>query len=214
MARQLGVDADAVPDELRSHARVSEPLLEARLAVDRARRGLFQRARPLSIHVLLAIVDASGPRLARLCSWSATARRGEVALTLLAQEGEERVRYTRPAHFLVVALATEGAAPENDERHRVALAAVAQLRIAVPPSAGEAKTIDALGRGGLAALEAPAAVRLFTGAEPLVDEAALTFVAAAVQSVPAVHRVKTTLALPLASADARLRATLLIDARL
>lgn len=209
LARQLGVDPDEVPEELRSHARVSEPSLKCALTVTRARRGFLRRARPLALHVALFVVDAAGARLARLQSLRglATSVPGPVELTPALERGEDKVRYTRPGHFLLVALVVEGAEEAENVAHATALADVARLR--VDPGDGP----RAPGKLPAAHLETPSAARLFVDDTALPAGAAFTFVASAVRSVPAVHRVHETVELSLASADSAFAATLAVDLR-
>lgn len=209
LARQLGVDPDEVPEELRSHARVSEPEMKARLTVRRAKRGLFRRARRLALHVALFVVDAAGPRLARFLSLRGATKSvpGDVALTIAEDRGEEKVRYTRPGHFLILALVVEGGDDDEDIAHASALADVARLRVDV----GDGP--QPLGRLGAARLERPAGARLFIDDKPVPEGADLTFHAAAARSVAAAHRVHETIELPLASVDGALEATLALDLR-
>lgn len=209
LARQLGVDPDEVPEELRSHARVSEPSLTSALTVTRARRGLLRRARPLALHVALYVVDASGARLARLQSLRGLAKSvpGTVDLSSAIERGEDKVRYTRPGHFLVVALVVEGAQEAENVAHAAALADVARLRVDPGDGARAPAKLPA------ARLETPSAARLFVDDTPLPAGAELTFVAGAVRTVPAVHRVHETVELPLASADGTFAATLTLDLR-
>src|SRR4051794_39781284 len=105
LARQVGGRAEDVPAELREHARVCTPTLRPTLAVQRQGLGLLRRKGPLSLHLALYLVDRAGVRLVR---------RQTLTGPPAAEEGdEERVRYTRPAHFLLVALLTEGATAEQ-----------------------------------------------------------------------------------------------------
>lgn len=200
LARQLGVDKDDVPAELQAHARVTEPEVKLALDVDAAKRGLLTRAHPLHVFAALYVVDAQGARFVRVVSMRAEPVRAAtraVPLHALLERGEDKLRYTRPGRFVVVALAIE--APEDPAApHAVvdALTDVAAMRAVIDASARveEPRSIDV-----------PDAVRTY-GAKA-------TFTAASFVSIAAAHRVQDTARMPLV-VDDKLKATLAVSLRL
>jgi hypothetical protein len=210
LARHLGVDASEVPDDLRAHARVTEPSLSLALHGDRVKRGLLTRAGPLAVHAALYVVDGGGPRLARLVSARGKLGEGAVALADVTQQGDERVRYTRPGSFVLVALLTEGADAAAQAAHVAALSDARALRVVVD-GAARALSDEAVKRAAAPVCIA-AVVAGASGASASPAGAALTFAASALVCVPAAHRVHETVRLPLVDGD-RLRATLVVDLR-
>jgi len=210
LARQLGVSGKEVPSALIENERVTEPrLLLSTLSVGVVKRGFLQKPQKTSLAVALYVVDRSGARKVRtVCGHATVAKVGSVAVegvVSVVRDGDEVVRYRRPGHFVVVAVAAEGAAVNVDAFDSDAFALVvgggtvaigsAEVgKLTVPASAGVAAGVAA---GGAA---------VFTG------EA--VWRAAAVVAVAVVDRVKTTLQLPLHSDDGRFVATLSVDVRL
>jgi hypothetical protein len=176
--------------------------------VQQAKRGLLARAAPLAVHAAVFVVDASGARLMRAVSSKGVASKvpGAVALDVVVERGEEKLRYTRPAHFVFVVFVTEGASDDASAMARAAIADVARLRVVV-----DGKALD-VGAPALARIDSPRAADLRDG-DARLDEGA-RFSAAAVLARAAVHRVQETLALPLASADGKLAATAHLRVRL
>ena len=212
LARQMGVHVDEVDESLRAHARVTEPTFDARLHVQEAKRGWFKKAEPLALHVALHIVDGSGARLARAQSFRGMADTvpGDVVLTAGDVRGPDKLRYTRPGHFLVLALVTEGAALDAQERHAAALCDPAVQVIAGGETCGLASRILAAAR-----FEQPHLARFMQKEHVVVDRAIETtvrFVGGALLALPAVHRVQETVSLSLVDVD--FRATLSLALRL
>ena len=117
-ARQLGVAGKDVPSSLLEHERVCEPkLVVDALDVAVRKRGFFESKVPLVVVVGLFVVDRTaaktGARLVRQvrCDVGVVSAGVSVDVSKKADVvGDERVRYHRPGHFVVVALAAEAAA--------------------------------------------------------------------------------------------------------
>lgn len=211
LARQLGVSKDAVPEELRAHARVTQPELRATLDVAEAKRGLLTRKRPFVAHVALYVVDAAGARLAKSARFDGMIERvpGEHALHEVVADGaRELVRYTRPGHFVALVLGLEGGEPALHDAIAKGLADADGLTIAL-----EASVVH-VGDRAMGKVEEPRAVELAHAGRSLLPADGITFGAAAAMSIAAAHRVHVTPRLPLHSQDGRLHATLLLDCRL
>jgi hypothetical protein len=205
LARQLGVHGKDVPTKLLDNERVTEPELKVTgLQVHEVKRGFFEKAPPATLHVALFVVDGAGVRCCRRVAFETTLAKG--AATLAAQalddDFDDVVRYRRPGRFVFVAALVEGGTHEA----RAALGAhlvdddVGLLVDGAPAGLDD----DAVAR-----LTRPRTVGLgiFAGAGFARE-------AAAVVSVDVVDRVRTTLPLPLDSADGRLRAAVAVDVRL
>lgn len=217
LARQLGVkvsDLDKGSDELRAQERVCSPTLKASLDVQRAGLGLLRRPGPLALHLALYLVDKSGARLVRQQVLTGSAKKvpGPASLGPVDTGFEdERVRYARPAHFLLLAMATEGASDAEVNAHAVAFAFAASKRLTLElasESATEARPLD--DRTFAARFEEPRSVRLLLDGAPLFSPASV----AAVVSLPGVHRTREQLELELASPNTRLHGTVSVDLRL
>jgi hypothetical protein len=212
LARQMGVHVDEVDDTLRAHARVTEPTLDATLTVHEAKRGWFKKAEPLALHVVLHIVDGSGSRVARAESFRGVAERvpGDVVLTAGEVRGPDKLRYTRPGHFVVTALLTEGALDDAASRHAAALV---DPRVQIV-AGGETCALTSRVLAG-ARFEQPQLARFLLDGRVVVDkvlETTVRFVAGSTLTIPAVHRVQETVALTLI--DEGFRATLALALRL
>lgn len=213
LARQLGVPADDVPEELRSHARVCEPEVALTVEVVTARRGLLARALPLDVHAALFVVDAAGIRHVRSQHLRGRGGPGDVVLApVSAARGEVKVRYHRPGHFFLVVLVTEGASDAEARDHAGSLTDPTRLLLELPS-----------GRGTLREVTSPALERPTRAELALADAGvgrrfpegiALRFSAAAALRVPAAHRVQETLELPLLSRDGRFEARARVALRL
>lgn len=115
LARQLGVAGKDVPTSLLEHERVCEPkLVVDGLDVAVRKRGFFESKVPLVVVVGLFVVDRTaaktGARLVRQvrCDVGVVSAGVSVDVSKKADVvGDERVRYHRPGHFVVVALAAE-----------------------------------------------------------------------------------------------------------
>ena len=216
LARQLGVAPTLVPDALRAHARVTEPTLEVAFHVENAARGLFGRAGPLALHAVVYVVDGGGARVAQRvrCEGLARAAPCDVALTVVDAGGGERLRYTRPARFVVVVLATEGIDGVAAAAHGAALEDLPALAFDILDGSSSATSATTtLARASGAYFESPHAVRITHAGAPIV-RADARFVAATIVCIPAAHRVHESRALPLESSDAKLRAHATLQLRL
>lgn len=209
LARQLGVPKDEVPDALRAHARVSEPEIKVRFAVERVKRGLLTRPKPMVVDLALYVGDASGVRVARAQSFQALVPRApaDVSFERTLRGPDEAVRYTRPGRFTLVALVSEGADDASLAHSRAALLDVRVVHLVV------AGTPSSLMDPVVARLESPTALEVRFGAEPALHTARALFVAMAAVTVPAAHRVHETVRLPIRTADERLVGTLVVDLR-
>jgi hypothetical protein len=211
LARQLG-DAtnDVDADDLRARPRVCEPRLKASLSIARADRGLFSALRgkegPLHLSLVLFVVDAAGARLARAqrLRGPVGASKGDVALTVSADDGPEKVRYSRPGSFVLLALLTEG---DADATGSAAALESGAVRVVVEDVA------RAVSDTALVRLPAPRGAHFVVGDTVLASGATVRFSAGAVAAVPAAHRVSDDFALPLNSADGKLQATLTVSLR-
>ena len=220
LARQLDVDADDVPDDLLAHGRVSEPELEPALTKLDVKRGLFKKAKDLHVDVALYVVDGSGTRLARHGRFHAPPHKdsdtGPIVLTLLAlpapptsstssstsstsalPAAEGKVRYTRPGHFVVVAVVSEGSVDGG---------AATSALLAEP--AGVRVDLD----GAERAIAELRHVHVARGARVVGAGDGASFVAGGVVALAAVHRVQTVIDVPL-SGD-RIAATMSLKLRL
>ena len=204
LARQLGITSSDVDDDLRSHARVCEPSWKVELVVDDIRRGLLQRARPLALHLALFVIDHGGPRLALAQSFAGPpTKKGTVSLTPGSSVGPHKVRSHRPGSFVVVALLPEGAGDDESALHgRLCADPGLQLRRLGDGAAPLALSAPAL---RTATFEEPHAVDILHGNDVVGGAGRARFCAAVVCTVPAAHRVSTTMKLPLL--DKRGRAT-------
>lgn len=211
---QAGVDDSALAEQLRAQPRVCEPEFDVRLSVERARRGLFRFAKPLAVHVALFVVDSGGPRRVRFRALRGEARQvpGDVRLDVVHEQGEQRIRYARPGHFIAVILVLEGGPPlAADDAVGPTLAALADpARVRIDLGSG------GVGVGELApaSLEAGRHATILLDAEDPVARADVTMGAASVVAIPAVHKVRTEVALPIASVNDRLRATAMLSIKL
>ncbi len=207
LARQLGgvVDAD-LADTLRSHARVTQPALDAALTLHAVKRGLLSRAQPLALQVSTFVVDASGARLAVARRWQAAATRslGNIALVKTHDAGDDTLRYTRPAHFIIVVLLTEGA--DNDDAARCWTTLCDPQACVVDGSV----TIDT---AALRTITSARATTLHARGDVAALGNAAAFCASALFSVSGVGRVDDTVAVPLLSADGKLNATVALRVR-
>lgn len=216
LARQLGVKArelDAIGDTLRAQERVCSPTMKASLTVTKAGLGLLRRRGTLTLHLALYLVDKSGVRLVRQQLLTGTAAKfpGPALLTFgAAAEHEERIRYSRPAHFLLVVILTEGGSEAEARAHSDALKEITRLSLEL--SFDNAVRRLTLGDKAFAAerLEAPHAARVSLDDTPI----AAPSLAASVLSLPGVHRSKEQVEIELRSPDERLCATASIDLRL
>jgi hypothetical protein len=204
LARQLGVGVDDVPDAVRDHARVSEPELQVALASVTAKRGLFSRAQPLSLHVVVYVVDNSGVRVAHRTQLRAQS--AGVPLTLVESGGPARLRYARPARFVVVTAIAEGASEAENATVSRALEAA---DVSLARAEGGAFALD---DAAFARSEAAVAVAVVHAGAPLFGEA--RFRAAMAVALPAVHRVHEERTFALASFDGAFRADVVVSLRL
>ncbi len=212
LARQLGVPVDEVPDTLREHARVSAPTLRPTLHVVQDGRGLLRRAGPVAVHLALYLVDSSGARSVRRQTLAGAPPKkipGDAVLSLVTGSDEAtRVTYARPAHFLLVALVTEGATDEERLAHGDAVADASGLRIRVgSDSYAPGATAFAADR-----FERPHVVELHRGAGQSPIAGAVR-AAAAILSLPGVHRAKERVDLDARSPDGKLVVRLSVDVR-
>jgi hypothetical protein len=117
LARQLGVAGKDVPSSLLEHERVCEPkLVVDALDVAVRKRGFFEAKVPLVVVVGLFVVDRTaaktGARLVRQARVDVGVVSAGVSVDVAKKAdvvGDERVRYHRPGHFVVVAVAAEAA---------------------------------------------------------------------------------------------------------
>ena len=208
LAQQLGVQAAAVPEELRAHPRVCSPTLDVTLVVTRSARGLLKPTGPFVLHLLLVVIDSAGVRVARqLCLDAAIARLpGQAALTPRGSTDHTRVRYTRPGWFRLLGVFTAGATAVQGDAIRAALAVPEAVRV-------DAGGVHARLLGdGVAASSVPLSVQLPAVADAVTEGGVLN--AAVLATFAAAHRVDETLALPLADARGKLQATLTVRVRL
>jgi hypothetical protein len=211
LARQLGVAKEAVPEELRAHARVTQPELRATLDVAEAKRGLFTKKRPFVAHVALYVVDAAGARLARSARFDGMIERvpGEHTLHEVVADGaRELVRYTRPGHFVALVVGLEGGEPALHDAIAKGLTDPEGLTIALQAS------VVHVGDRAMGKVEEPCGVELAHAGRPLLPSEGVTYGASAALSIAAAHRVHVTPRIPLHSHDGRLHASLLLDCRL
>lgn len=210
LARQLGVSGKDVPAALLDHERVTEPTMAPVLSVDVVKRSFFSKSEPGALHLALFVVDQAGARCCRRASFACVLARGAVPLLIDDAEGDEGdehnekvVRYRRPGHFVLLAVLCEGGSAQarrgagHDLRHLENKSGLVHVDGA--PLTLASTTMARLG--------VPTALTF-------ASEQAFVFSAAAAVSVPAVGRVKTTLSLPLHSADHRLKASADVDVRL
>lgn len=184
LARQLGVSGKEVPTNLIENERVTEPrLLFSTLTATVAKRGFFEKPKPLMLAAALFCVDVRGARVVRRVSGVVVVdKAGSYVVADVKGEGDDVVRYRRPGHFVVVVVA--GGSIEDD---------------------------CVVVKGGVGVGVGSVEVGRVKAAESVVVAGAF---AAAVVSVDVVDRVKTTLSLPLVSADGRFVASLALDVRL
>jgi hypothetical protein len=114
LARQLGVSGKDVPTNLIENERVTEPRLQlSTLTATVAKRGFFEKPKPLSLAVALFCVDARGARVVRRVSGVVVVdQAGSYEVKDVKGEGDDVVRYRRPGHFVVVVVA--GGSIEDD----------------------------------------------------------------------------------------------------
>lgn len=198
LARQLGVSGKEVPAALIENERVTEPrLLLSTLTTTAVKRGFLQKAQQTSLATALYVVDRNGARLVRTVSGHATiAKAGVVVVEGAVIDGDDVVRYRRPGHFVVVAIAAEGVAVDGDAFDDDFTVVVDGADVGI-------------GDAAVAKLTAPQSISVKRGVagEPV-------WRAAAVVAIAVVDRVKTTLQLPLRSDDGRYNGTLAVDVRL
>jgi hypothetical protein len=155
---------------------------------------------------MLLVVDASGPHVLRSLHLSAPPiRRGAVAFTLVSDSGRDKVRHTRPAHFLLLARLVEGAADIDISAMNTALADVAHVKVQL--DGAPIGLTDRLLQG----VVAPAGVRFWHADQVLLTSG--RFDAGCVLCRPAVHRLQETVEAPLTSRDGRLLCTMRLSVR-
>jgi hypothetical protein len=163
------------------------------------------------VHVALYVVDAAGIRVVRQARFDGLIERTptEIALAeVVAPGARDLVRYTRPGHFIALAIALEGGTPPEHAALTAHLADPAALHVALE------STVVPLADRSVGRVEQPRSVDVTHEGKPVAPTEAVAYAAAGLVSVAAVHRVHTTVRLPLHSADGRLQATLLLDLRL
>lgn len=203
LARQLGVSGKEVPSALIENERVTEPrLLLSTVSASVVKRGFLQKAQKTSLAVALYVVDRSGARLVRtVCGHATVAKVGSVVVedvVSVVRDGDDVVRYRRPGHFVIVAVAAEGAGINLDafdgDDDFAFTAAGARVDVG-SAEAGKLTTPVSVGVTGVVTGEA-------------------VWQAAAVVAIAVVDRVKTTLQIPLRSDDGRFVGALAVDVRL
>jgi hypothetical protein len=201
LARQLGVAKDDVSHTLLEKGRSADiELKNGRIDVESEPRALLSlatsRTRP---HVVAAVYLVSPAGLAHVVtrSFSGAAIGAATSVPLAIDEpGPVRVRYERPAHFVVVALAFAS------DKLVDATALVDPARIALlVPAGAPTRDVKRLDDAGLAKLTVAQSARVFVdGKAPGGD-----LVGAAVLAVGGVHRFKDEIALPFAAPDGKRR---------
>lgn len=209
LAQQLGVKGTDVPEQLLENERVTQPELKAWLDVDVAKRGLFKAPGVLEVHLVLFVVDKVGVRVARQLSLRGAANKaaGAAALSATNTPSDHVVRYRRPGHFVLVAVATESVSSATGGVHPQALV---DLRLQIAAGA----TSYALKDPSLAKLSTPTSVQLSVAGADVVAAADVVFAGAAVVGIAAAHRVNETVVLPIKSDDGRFEARLSVTLRL
>lgn len=205
LARQLGVHGKDVPVNLLDNERVTEPELKvASLVVHEAKRGFFEKTLPATLHAALFVVDAGGVRCCRRAAWSTTLHKGTATLLPVALDDDcdDVVRYRRPGRFVVLAALVEGGSDE-------ARGAVGERCAAEDVAVVVDGSTFALDDDVIARTTTPRPVDL-----AFVAGAGFLQAASALVAIDVVDRVRTTLALPLSTADGKRRTTLTLDVRL
>lgn len=205
LARQLGVAAHDVPEQLLHNERVTEPEVAAACVVEQwptpgffARFGFgTPRLHTLRAHAALWCVSSNGARLVRSGRWRGVlTTAGNVSLVDdgVDQHGHEVVRYRRPGFFVLVSMLTADRTDDDAAADHRALVAAATFDVE-----GASRPLAAL------------------GSYTTTTRSRLTAVPAwgvHVTAIPAADRVKQQVVATTTSPDGLVRTTLNLTVRL